>query len=441
MNKVFNNLFLVLLFLLAGNIMSSCSHSSDSPEENSSGKKRAYLKFNISPVSTRAGTSEYNEKIESLRIIIIDVGENIIECNHYVDLNDENSEPVFASSLKYEYTWPTTPGTKKVYLFANEESVGTVSYEAKEGVTLPSDLDTSLESILNSDELNAGPADVYGDILESIYFSPSYTADTNGDYFLPYVSVYDNIVVGNMAEIEKEAYLVPVATKFTFNFVNMREYAINVKEISLYSANSSNFLFARVGSDDFTKTLPEETTELYWVDWLAEVSKLSQQNGGYSQNVNFNEKYGWITQYDLPASEPLPTQQFFVVGDSWFPVYGVLDNVESTDNETPGKYTAGPFYLPESRNFLNPNDNTSTDDQAYYLTMVLEETAEYKEAPTFEKVKIPNLKALFRNTNVIINITMEQGTIDVYAQIADWTLKSINGYLIEGNVPGYNPFN
>ena len=380
------------------------------------------------------------EMVNNFRIIMIDEDADTIEVNQLVTFDIQGGIP--AANFPYDFTCYTNSGYKKFYLLANEDQVPAISY-TDGNTSLPTNFTELLESFQsgdqNIDELEAA--------LNSVCFSPRYSADNSGKIYLPYSSFYDNVFVSEIPENGEglrstaEMFLVPVATKFIFNFTNARDYAVEVNGIFLNSINSSNYLLAQVGATDQNKTIPDVAGSFYWVDWLAEVSKLSQQAPGYYPNLNFNEKYGWISDYSLPfeTTTNIPTNYIFVGTNESFTVPGVRDS----QNGEAGIYTAGPFYVPESKNFLDPITNTSFSYQMYYLTLLLQDTDDTKQAlaPDFTDVNIPNLKALFRNTSVIININMEQGDIEVYAEIAPWNHKSINGWVTEGGAPNPNPFN
>lgn len=51
---------------------------------------------------------------------------------------------------------------------------------------------------------------------------------------------------------------------------------------------------------------------------------------------------------------------------------------------------------------------------------------------TEQKIKIENLSSLFRNTHVIINVSMRHwNDVGAYAEIVDWSVHNMNGYLEE----------
>lgn len=422
---------------------------------------KLYVYLNITPLNSVVNTTATdNEYVKSLRIVLLSDG--MIERNEYVPLDQ------LAVTLTYRSRMETVEGRKEFYLIANEESVGPVSFMPSDGVSLPNPLpEGTLHQLLESytpefsvedvNENTGGTSDnapTKGEelaaLLNAVYFSPEYTAGDDGRIYLPYVSYYgtydiekgvdhsltnpDGIFDPNPNPINM--YLVPVATKFTFNFTNYREDAVNINEITINSVNSQNYLLARVGENDMTKRLPGSDDDLYWIDWLGEVSHLSQSNAGFYPNINFNGKYGWITDYALPfETETNTANQYTFIGGN---IQGFKVLGGAKDN--PYFCTVGPFYIPESKNFYNPITEQNEDEQAYYLTFNFEDTKVGEDPQEYQYVNISNLKALFRNTHVIINIKMEPGPIKVYAEIAPWIVKSINGWVTEGGVPNPNPF-
>ena len=107
-------------------------------------------------------------------------------------------------------------------------------------------------------------------------------------------------------------------------------------------------------------------------------------------------------------------------------------NGNENNGETPGTLNLGPFYVPESRNEITYEDaeKNKVTEQQYRFTLKLDDTKTDATAPDFDLV-IENLKALFRNTHVIININMTEGDVKVYAEIQDWNHKYANGWVTE----------
>ena len=385
------------------------------------------LVLQISPLDSQTTDQVPVERVKTLRIIIINTDDeskvSIIECNRLI----EDLPTTIASQLSYTLIWPTYEGKKDIYVIANEKSI------------------VDENNKLTLDIAETSNATDFKEEIQDYFFEPTYKIDEkDNSIYLPYTYYKDDLETKKNEVTNVAAYLVPVATKFIFNFTNKRDAAVQVNSISLEAVNSQNYLFAKVNEPDINKTLslPNDVEkEYYWVDWLAKVSELSHGYPGASLNQSFNEQYGWITEYDIPKEDKLDTY-FFVDSQNSFAV-------EGKDKGTNGgnMVTAGPFYIPESKYIPykeeDTNDNngtTSTDDenspqeqqQEYYLTMKLKDEDTDKQAPEFKGVAIPNLKALFRNTYVIINVNMSQGDVEIYAEIAPWHEKSAKGWVEEG---------
>lgn len=414
--------------------------------ENPDGKE-VLLRLNVLPLTTRASNADVvTEMIQSLRIVIIDMDAGIIEVNHYVPFDGSDvSEPVAVSNFQYKYTLETVAGNKRVYLFANEGSVGEVSFQPASGVTIPSGITGTLSQILNNEKFQEGletGATDFINVADAIYFEPVYEADSNNDIFLPYVSMYEehtsSSVTGsgsNKEVIEWKTYMVPVATKFVFQFTNNRAFPVFIENISLSDVNDDTFLLARLGEDeykDYTDLDGVSHTNVYWVDWLAQISALSQGYTGYYDNVGFNELFGWISDYSVPSASTLSTIDFIDTG------VGAGVEVPELIDETPGYTVFGPYYVPESLNnytYTETNsagEEVSVTQQRYNLSITFnQENQSNSRVPEFTNVTIENLKSLFRNTSVIIRVNMNQGDVQIYAEIADWTEKSANGWVVK----------
>ena len=398
--------------------------------------------------------TEAREMIRSLRIILLSDG--IIECNKYLEF--DRPGPFTASLFNYDFTWTTFAGKKSFYIIANESSVtDEVQFRlpADDNGTLPA-VPESLTELLDSyvavgreglgdPEAESRRAELER-VLNSICFKPDYTA-TGGEIYLPYVSYYsaDDVEALNIKkydflgeETPFTLYLVPVATKFTFNFTNYRPNDVEINNITVHSANTNSYLMARVGEKDYKKpfgTSDDKTswTDYYWIDWLAMVSKESHKNEDFDKNQNFNTKYGWISHYDIPDGDTPKARTFISETDGRKIDKAVKTGAEGEDEDgTPTTLTFGSYYLPESRQIID----AETGAQAYYLTLGLHDvTQKPEDDPRFEMQPIQNLNALFRNTHVTVNIVLRQGNVRVYAEIAGWVEKSANGHLVEGPEP------
>lgn len=362
-----------------------------------------------------SGGDGVTEKIKTLRVIVLeDKEDGKVECNRLIPIGAS------AAAFRYEFVLPTTAGTKAVYLIANEESVGAIRGEFPAG--LPT---ASLTELAESFGVGTGAAS-FRQAMEAVYFAPVYAPDPKGGIYLPYVSLYDGIEMIKDQVTTQTMYLVPVATKFTFHFVNKRAFGISVNQIGVTAVDSDNFLFARVGERDSLKVFDNPEKPLYWIDWLAAVAAKTQEAGNFGANETVNEKYGWISDYALPAPGP---EERELLAES------IL--VPAAQDEIPGEAVCGPCYFPESRNTFD-KDGKLIEEQRYFLSLELEDKNPTPPAtvPKFEKQQIENLKSLFRNTSVLIRITMSQDAVKAYAEIADWSRKSANGWVLDGEDSG-----
>lgn len=388
------------------------------------------------------------EKIKSVRVIILgtapdvttpdetepdqgteggNVAQTMVECNRLYEFPIVNS-----SSFSYTLTWTSNLGKKSIYVIANEESVDVTLTEKLNGYTEMEDAGDLV------------------DWLEGYSFAPRYDVTGNAIY-LPYTYSKTDFtpLPGQVNSVN--CWLVPVATKFVFYFQNKRDKPVNINGISMAYANTDSFLMPHVDDDALEMEYGGET--LYWPDWLAAVSQSSWGYPEFGENEGFNQSYGWITDYTVPNPSDSRVFTFIAEGSAdAFPVPAASEVTTDDGVETvPGSYTTKIFYLPESINYTNPaetdtpeatdGEDTGEEEQGqtYYLTIKLEDTGSGK-APTFENVPIPNLGALFRNTFVVIRMTMGQGEIELYAEIAPWNMKTANGWVSEGSAPGPNPF-
>lgn len=449
MNLRIKNIISLIFGAVITLAMTACHHDIDIGKHNPNYR----LAISISTIGSRADGSII-ERIKSLRIIILD--KDTVELNSHITLSDNP-----ALGFSYTTLYHTYPGKKSFYLFANEESVDQISFINDNQEDDPQ----SLTSLLNSIK-RGNKKEIIENIFEKAFFDPVYE-ETNGTIFLPYTAYYggenginvgeNGINEGEKDVFEAEFFLVPAAAKFLFNFTNNRNAGIKVNGISVNYVNTLNYLFAQVGPQNQYMTLKKEdgtSNSLYWINWLKEVSALSDSHKEESDNQKFNQKYGWISDYLLPTEDYQPIY-FITEGNQLnpgnnFTINGVTYSPDdlNEENPIPTEKSVGPFYVPESINFINPNpssndsdEDTSVEkDQTYYLTIDFEDTIEGNLAPEFEFQPIENLKALFRNTFVIINIVFNQGDVEIFAEIAPWDINSINGYVTEDNAPANNPF-
>lgn len=427
--------------------LSSCVYEYNGMEQEDPGipYDQTILVLNVRSLDSGRSGAAPIELVKSLRIIIVNKGwesqeednesvEPTIELNKYYEFPAN----IPASGLEHSITWPTVNGPKSIYVIANEESIPYEESLIKGDVAF-----TSFSKFLNSFGENSDPANLVN-TLQDYYYQPQFTETDDGSIYLPYTYYIDNVMPTPGQVTPVNAWLAPVATKFIFNFTNDREYSVNINGISMSFANKANYLFARVA--DTQQNLEFNGNLLYWPEWLAEISAESWNHTGSSSNEIFNNDNGWISQYYVPTPDDSHEYVFIAEGSGdTFNIPGrtVTDNGE----EMPFSHTTDTYYIPESINFKNPESEVTDNggsgsevaEQTFYLTLLIEDTSLFT-APTFKNVAIPNLKALFRNTYVIVNVKFTDGDIDIYAEIAPWNEKTSNGWVSEGNAPSNNPF-
>lgn len=353
----------VCLAAFALPFMVACSSQEESLPDN---VEEAVLCLNIEPIGqTRASTAELpdNEKMHSVRVVVLDKNMTI-EHNKYYGLEDAQDRKFITLKVK--------PNEKKmIYLFANEESVSSVG-----GVIIPGG-GTALAAFFNSYKVGDSNFNVE---VDKLYFTPDYT---NGNP-IPMSSMYE--IDFKEGREDYKFYLVRVATKFTVNFFNWRGEEVTVENFSIESHADKNFLMAHVNS--YPDTQNPETNQKYptWIDWLKAVSDASNVDSDAA-----TEEFGWLTDYELPeqSTATIYTHGKVTVGKPTV-------DIDNPDNSKPGVASVVPvFYLPESKNL-----KAGATEQKYTLRINIAGRAEPFVC------KLDKLKALFRNTHLVVNITM-----------------------------------
>lgn len=303
-----------------------------------------------------------NEKMHSVRVVVLHEN-GTVEHNQHYSLEG-------AQAQKYIILKVKPKEKKKIFLFANEESVPIV-----EGVT---EKNQTLTDFFNSYTENATN---FAKAVNDLYFTPDYSNNKH----IPMSSMYE--IDFTEGKVEKTFYVVRVATKFTVNFMNWRSEEVTVKKFTLASHADKNFLMAHVKDSEQNKDLFKEKS---WIEWLKEVSDASSEGDSYEET----EDAGWLKDYELPTLAD--KTQIYLHGTVTIGEPTV--DIDNPDNSKPGVAESVPvFYLPESQNL---KAGAADGEQEYMLTVNIEG----RDEPFVQT--LPNLKALFRNTHVIVNITL-----------------------------------
>lgn len=355
----------VCLAAFALPFMVACSSQEESLPEDTT---EAALYLNIATMGqTRASTTELpnNEKMQSLRVVVLHENETV-EHNRYYSLEG-------AQAQKYILLKVKPNEKKKIFLFANEESVSKV-----EGVNVAGKNQT-LTAFFNSYTEGASSFEA---AVNGLYFAPDYSDGKP----IPMSSMYE-IDFPKKGNFDGTFYVVRVATKFTMNFMNWRGEEVKVDKFTIAYHADKNFLMAHVNDSKQNRLLFNGKT---WIDWLKEVSDASSEDDDYATT----EAAGWMKDYELPAQ----ANEAFTYTHGTVTVRKPTVDIDNPDNSKPGVAKNIPvFYLPESKNL---KAGTTDGEQEYTLTINIDGGTK-----PFVR-KLPNLKALFRNTHVVVNITM-----------------------------------
>ena len=154
-----------LLFMVA------CSSQEESLPDNVT---EAALYLNIATIGqTRASTAELpdNEKMNSVRVVVLHAADGTVEHNRHFSLEGAQAQKTILLKV-------TPNEKKKIFLFANEESVSTV-----EGVTVEGENQT-LTAFFNS-YTEGMPG--FEAAVNNLYFAPDYS----GGKPIPMSSMYE----------------------------------------------------------------------------------------------------------------------------------------------------------------------------------------------------------------------------------------------------------
>ena len=291
------------------------------------------------------------EYMYTLRIVILHEN-GTVEHNMYIDFGE------IPQTECYRIFKVTRNETKKIYLIANEENAST-------------DLHEQLETLTTGNT-------TFASIVDNFVFIPDYKNP------IPMSSVYD-VPVKAENLVEREFYLVRAATKFAFRFTNKRKSKVSIDAIHISDIAGATYLIPHKREPLF---MSFDDESLYWINWLKKVADESQQS---PDDVELADKRGWIQAYDIPSE----------TSHQEVTVNGPLE-VPSMTGDQPGKAVFAVFYLPESKKLKA--GSATYGEQEYTLKLDMSENG--KEL-SFTKT-FPNLKALFRNTHVLVDITFTE---------------------------------
>lgn len=356
---------------------------------------------------TRAGeTPPANETIHDLRVLVV-------RPDGTVEHNKAFTASTQAGQIRFgEIKLDVEPfETKTVYLFANTEGFGDTFYNIK--ALKPGD---------NTKE----------DELASKVFT--WTEGVHiGTTPIPMSAMYKIDIYGETIDRTEDdpLYVVRTATRYTFWFKNeikaQRELRIKSWKIDkIIAENGRSFILPNVSG--------EEQFEGYGTDWIKAMA-------AEANNIESNDDKIWILDYKIPDGQTHSPLSF--------------DRTSNTDGGIPLPYgetfsteAESRAYFPESRFYgMTPiigdgDDETDEEEEAkqpedkvqsYIFTVDIEEKDnQEKWVKKTYSAPLPNLKSLFRNTHVKVEVVFKGDAIppNIFAGIEPWiVLKPINGDL------------
>lgn len=405
----------------------------------------------IGAMGTRTSGNSISEKIKTLRIIMLSDG--FIETNQLIDYERGEGSTAGVSDAdiftqKFEHI--TVAGNKKFYLIANEESVAELKFGEdtelpnwwEEGMSLKDLLGHYAKENLPSNGTvgypGNGSAAELERLLSAAYFTPAYNI-TDNTIYLPYTAVYDNITATNdmSVKITKNMYLVPVATKFTFNFYNYRKEKVEVQKIELHELNSDSFVMPHLDDSELTKTYEGE--RYYWIDWLKIVSERTHDYEDFypdsdDELLEFNDKAGWIDDYEVPDEKKESVKTIDKPAGADWTIEHLIDK-DAPSTLTVVKYFPESIHL-ETKSVYNSETKRyeDVDLQTYYVSFGVKDILDTDlpvEIYVTDKMEFDKVRSLFRATHVIVDIDMFESLVEIYCQVAPWSVRRFQGYVQE----------
>lgn len=342
---------------------------------------------------SRTGRAEDTmERLNQLRIIIVSA-DGTIEVNRTVDLTPIDDMKDFYAIYRLK-----PAQTKRIYAIGNPASCG-----------------------FSFDTYAEGSKASFEDDIKNYVF----TFDAKKP-----ITMIDNrevpaekLIAGKRTNVEMQ--LVRVGTKFMVNIVNNRDEDVNLTGFKINGLGAKQYLMPHftgekgettnglhvisengVSGFNFTTNptngLASSTnTDMHWTDWMALAVEESQKAPG---DKTLADRRGWIMKYSVPADAGT------VTGD-----YQVSETYAATEVAIPkGKNIAlNAQYFAETRNGVIANSTFGNGDaagfeQSYTFNVSFTSGETVGGEKKFENLKFPNLRALFRNTNVLVNIYLWQ---------------------------------
>lgn len=390
MKRVIKIIMLSIGWVFACWMLSACSSAVEEPDNGISNGSTATLTIHtaVPGAGTRADDIPEREKIDRLRIIVVD------EETNTVDYNRLHSFPYRDGST---YTIGLDKGGKKLlYLLANTEDL--------------SDLDIPSEGDIWNDEVDDYVINLLPEVR--LPFTSKYkvevaeeeeentSGDENKDGDTP--ADGDGTTEGDTPaddapEIPEDytCYIAIAAVKFSFTFTNNTRQEITVSDFKISSIADCSYLLPRNDK---------------WDKWV--------------ENVTGDGAKEYFTKYEIPSKAkhyvfPVPIPSSGNEGESEAGTGTSTSSFTVLAEEGNNTYTIPDFYCHESKYLPYPD----VTEQHYTIHFSIDGKPYDAEI----KDNTGALKSLIRSTHVIVNIEINKlaGSDDrqivVWGKITDWT--------------------
>lgn len=398
MKRIIRILILCLGCIGACWLLPACSSAIEEPESGGGGDDYpATLTFHtaVPGAGTRAGDIPEREKIDHLRIIVVDKETNIVDYNRLHSFPNRDGSTYTIGLDK--------GGEKLLYLLANTEDLS--------GLVIPSEGDTWNDAV-DKHDINLLPegrlpftSKYKVEVAEEEEENTSGDETTDGDTPADGDGTTEGDTPADVVpEIPEDytCYIAIAAVKFSFTFTNNTEQEITVSDFKISSIADCSYLLPR--NDDWDK----------WVE-----------------NVTGDGAKEYFTNYEIPSKTEhkeyiVPILSSGNEGESEAGTGTSTSSftVPTGDNNT---YPIPDFYCHESKHILPFPD---AKDQQYFIQFTIG-GKEYV-------AEIQGLKSLIRSTHVIVNINInklsedETHDIVVWGKIIGWKdLEPVEGGLEE----------
>lgn len=391
--------------LLAVLTLASCSSANDEPAGPGSADGIAWLSVQARGVDLLNASDEGIERMQQLRIIITSSAGDI-EVNDLVEASD------LADQTFYKRYKLRARERKVVYAIANPASCGFDFAKYPKGAYL-----------------NIGR-----DLEQWAYtFDPSKP-----------ITMTDSRVVEPNRMKPGETYtvklnLVRVATKFSVSINNKRDEAVTIKSFSIGSLGDSHYLMPHFTGTDGSHPANGEhiisnsgvggfdfsANDMHWSDWLKEAVDESQAN---PTDATLADRRGWIIKYETPASARHSRCGFTLPS--------------TTDIAKGATMQLQAHYFAETRSGLLSESEFGKGVAAGYeqhYSFDLSVSSKEGGDKAFTDQPLPNLRALFRNTHVVLDITVYQQKVTSRVSVLPYSCVTLDPGFGWTHLPNKDP--